>query len=40
MSTEPTYVEKNQKNETADLWREQLGHVGYDKLNPMMKRSA
>lgn len=39
MSTESAYVDKTQKNETADLWHARLEHVGYHKLKVMMKKS-
>lgn len=40
MSIESTYVKKTQKNEAIDLWHEWLGHVGYEKLNVMIKKGV
>ncbi|KAI4312513.1 hypothetical protein MLD38_037320 [Melastoma candidum] len=36
MSAESAYVDKVKKNETAVLWHERLGHVGYHKLKVMI----
>ena len=37
MSAHTAY--KTRKNETADLWHARLGHVGYNRLKVMMKKS-
>ncbi|CAL1393647.1 unnamed protein product [Linum trigynum] len=39
MSAEAAYVDKTRRNETASLWHARLGHVGYQKLKVMMKKS-
>jgi len=39
MSVETAYVDKTRRNETANLWHMQLGHVSHSKLDVMMKRS-
>ena len=39
MSAESAYVDKIRRNETADLWHTQLGHVSYSKLSMMVKKS-
>ncbi|CAL1355030.1 unnamed protein product [Linum trigynum] len=39
MSVEAAYVDKTRRNETASLWYARLGHVGYQKLRVMMKKS-
>jgi len=39
MSAEFAYVDRTRKNETADLWHMQLGHVSYSKLSLMVKKS-
>lgn len=38
MSAETAYVDKTRKNETTYLWHARLAHVGYSKLNVMMKK--
>lgn len=38
MSAESAYVDRVKKNETADLWHERLGHVGFHKLKTMMSK--
>ncbi|KAJ0445113.1 putative RNA-directed DNA polymerase [Helianthus annuus] len=38
LSAESVYVEKAKQNETADLWHARLSHVGYDRLEVMMKK--
>lgn len=38
MSAETAYVDKTRKNETAYLSHAHLAHVGYSKLNVMMKK--
>ena len=39
MSAETAYVDRTRRNETADPWHMQLGHVSYSKLDMMMKKS-
>ncbi|KAA0033603.1 Integrase, catalytic core [Cucumis melo var. makuwa] len=38
MSAETTYINKMQKNETADLWHARLGHVSYSKLKTIINK--
>ncbi|GJW10884.1 putative RNA-directed DNA polymerase [Tanacetum coccineum] len=38
LSAEHAFVEKTKDTQNADLWHHRLGHVGYDKLELMMKR--
>lgn len=38
MTAQDAYVEKVKKNETADLWHSRLAHVGYTRLQVMMKK--
>ena len=35
---ESAYVDRNRKNDTADLWHARLGHVSYHKLKEMMEK--
>ncbi|KAJ0434593.1 putative RNA-directed DNA polymerase [Helianthus annuus] len=37
LSAESAYVDKTKQNQTADLWHARLSHVGYDRLELMMK---
>ena len=39
MSIQGTYVDKERKNKTADLWHARLGHVSYHELKIMMMKS-
>lgn len=39
MSAQEAYVDKTRKNETVDLWHARLGHVSYNRLKAMMKKS-
>ena len=39
MSAQTAYVDKARKNETTDLWHARLGHMSYNKLKVMMKKS-
>ncbi|CAI0407574.1 unnamed protein product [Linum tenue] len=39
MSAEAAYVDKTRRNETTSLWHARLGHVVYQKLKVMMKKS-
>ncbi|XP_048493070.1 uncharacterized mitochondrial protein AtMg00300-like [Beta vulgaris subsp. vulgaris] len=39
MCAQTTYVDKARKNETADLWHAHFGHVDYNKLEVMIKKS-
>ncbi|KAJ0601440.1 putative RNA-directed DNA polymerase [Helianthus annuus] len=39
LSAESTYVDKAKQNQTADLWHARLSHVGYDRLELIMKRN-
>lgn len=39
ISAQTTYVDKARKNETVHLWHAHLGHVSYNKLKVMMKKS-
>ncbi|GJT94735.1 putative RNA-directed DNA polymerase [Tanacetum coccineum] len=38
LSVEHAFVEKTKDTQNADLWHHRFGHVGYDKLELMMKR--
>lgn len=39
LSAQTAFVDKTRKNETADLWHARFGHVSYNKLKVMMKKS-
>ncbi|KAJ0865146.1 putative RNA-directed DNA polymerase [Helianthus annuus] len=38
LSAESAYVDKANNNQTAELWHARLSHVGYDRLQLMMKK--
>ena len=38
LNTESAYVEKAKGKQTADLWHQRLGHVGFDKLGLMVSK--
>ena len=38
LSAQHAFVKKNKDTQNADLWHHRLGHVGYDKLELMMKQ--
>ena len=39
MLAQEAYVNKTRKNETVDLWHARLGHVSYNRIKAMMKKS-
>ena len=39
MLTQEAYVRKTKKNEIVNLWHARVGHVSYNRIKVMMKKS-